>query len=421
MVNEYIISIESLLSTENEEVITGSVEEFAQLLSPIEDHLYVHLDNKTGARYCECHIKAEEFINLSTTDVPLDPDEQPEYRANREIMEDATAFEQMKSDALEGRTFSNIVAEFDTKNDSQHPLKIIGGQHRFIAINDAYEKNIFSNHGVKVYFNLDLEQRLDVQLISNVNIAVSTDLYDRLQETAKGPELRIWCQKAGFLDPGQDFSAKRKLGSAITVRAARSFIMNFYLGQDIDTVKFQDSDTTPILCKTGKPDPDWDNFKAEHPDIWMNQELAEAGKHFMLLDKIQREKIEELREKDRKIPSSYADKALTFSVMNGWAYISGTLQNNETRLQRHYNLPESKGKDPLNSMAMADGRHKSDPENYRGLGTRNNAKERGRLVELFFLQAEKGKGITPKVIDLAIKRYHIKQDLLEARKIEESM
>jgi len=41
---------------------------------------------------------------------------------------------------------------------------------------------------VKVYFGLDSDQRLDVQLISNTVIAVSADLYDRMQETVRGPE-----------------------------------------------------------------------------------------------------------------------------------------------------------------------------------------------------------------------------------------
>ena len=106
------------------------------------------------------------------------------------------------------RTFSNIVAEFDLTTNPEYPIKIIGGQHRYIAIKEAYDASINELHSIKLYFGLDKKQRLDVQLISNVNIAASTDLYDRLQETAQGPELRNWCQEVAFLDPGQDFSAK---------------------------------------------------------------------------------------------------------------------------------------------------------------------------------------------------------------------
>jgi len=64
---------------------------------------------------------------LSTIDVPLDPDEQAEYRANREIAEDHAAYERMKSDALAGRAFSNIVAEFTDNDIPGQPLQIIGG------------------------------------------------------------------------------------------------------------------------------------------------------------------------------------------------------------------------------------------------------------------------------------------------------
>ena len=70
---------------------------------------------------------------------------------------------------------------------------------------------------------------------------------------------------------------------------------------------------------------------------------------------------------------------------------------------------------------MAEGRHKSDPSNYRGLGTRNDAKERGRCVELFHLQAEKGTGITPAIVDAAIKRHFAKQAKLEQLQAEKKV
>jgi hypothetical protein len=397
--------------------VTKAVEEFAKIFDPIEDSLYVLMDARTYAVYCECHVDAEKLLQLSTIDVPLDPDEQPEYRANREIMEDHVAFEQMKSDAKQQRTFSNIVAEFDTSNNPDYPLKIIGGQHRYIAIQEAYKEGIAEHHGLKVYFDLDKDQRLDVQLISNVNIAVSTDLYDRLQETSRGPELREWCQEVGFLDPGQDFSAKRQRGSPITVRAVRSFILNYYLGKEIDPRKFSDVDTTAVICKTGKPDPNWDELRDNEEGIWDDADLKEAAKEFIRLDEAQRAAIE----RSESAPTYYAEKALNFSIMTAWAYVAGILQPNEKRLERHYNLRRAKGKDPLNAGAMAKGRHKSDPENYRGLGTRSNPKERGRCVELFYLQAEKDSGITPSVVDVAIKRYHKKQVEIELREAERKL
>jgi hypothetical protein len=166
------------------------VEEFVQRCAPIEKDIRVFVDKKTDAYYTECHMMAGNLLKLCTIDVPLDPDEQEQYRANREIVEDNVAFEQMKTDAKENRTFSNIVAEYDVTHNPKYPIKIIGGQHRYLAIKEAYAQAINTHHGIKIYFNLNKDQRLDVQLISNTNIAVSTDLYDRLQETAAGPQLR---------------------------------------------------------------------------------------------------------------------------------------------------------------------------------------------------------------------------------------
>ncbi len=393
------------------------------MCQPLEDTLYVFVDTKTGARYCECHLNAKQLLKFSTTNVPLDPDEQAIYRANRDVVEDDVAFEQMKIDAVDGRIFSNIVAEFDLSYEKTYPIKIIGGQHRYIAIKEAFAdaKHVAESHGLKIYFGLNKEQRLDVQLISNTNIATSTDLYDRLQETANGPELRAWCQEVGFLDAGKDFSAKRQRSTPMTVRAIRSFISSYYLGAKTDTAQFENIDTTPILCRTGKPDPDWDKLRKENKNIWSDEGLKKAAKEFVLLDQAQRAFIQTTYKKDPDIPLVYAEKAINFAIMTAWAYIAGILQSNQTRLDRHFDLKNAKGKDPLNAEEMGKGKHKSDPENYRGLGTRNDAKERGRCVELFYFQAESGKGITPGVIDASIKRYYTKQAKLDQLKAEKKV
>src|SRR5208283_491180 len=104
-----------------------------------------------------------------------------------------------------------------------------------------------------------------------------------------------------------------------------------------------------------------------------------------------------------------------------WAYTAGLLSDNPIRLDRHYGLSQKTGRDPLNSSALAKGSHKTDPENYRGLGTRTDAKERGRLVELFFLQADKGDGISPALVQVAIAKYHAKQGQLEVLKLQKAL
>jgi hypothetical protein len=65
---------------------------------------------------------------------------------------------------------------------------------------------------------------------------------------------------------------------------------------------------------------------------------------------------------------------------------------------------------------LVKGRHKTDSDQYRGLGYRTDAKERGRFVELFFLQAEDGSGITKGNINVGIMKYHAKQAQLEVEK-----
>ena len=184
------------------------IQKFLDIFEPVEraDVLHVFVDARTSAIYSECHITADKLVPLSTTDVPLDPEDQAEYRANRDIVADHAAFGVMKEDAKQRRSFSNIVTEFTTEFDAEHPLKIIGGQHRFEAIRESQAGGVNEPHGIKVYFGLTPEQRLDAQLISNTVIAVPTDLYDRMQETMRGPELREWCQLVDcLLDIASDF------------------------------------------------------------------------------------------------------------------------------------------------------------------------------------------------------------------------
>ena len=71
-------------------------------------------------------------------------------------------------------------------------------------------------------------------------------------------------------------------------------------------------------------------------------------------------------------------------------------------------------KNPLNAKVLAKAKHKTDPENYRGLGTRTDVKDRGRLAELFFFQAEKGSGITKELTTAAVAKYYAKLALIEA-------
>lgn len=390
--------------------------EFLRAFDPLEgNQVLILTDSRTGAKYCECHVKASKLIPLGTTDVPLDPEDQADYRANRELVENAPAFARMIEDAKGGRSFSNIVAEWATDFDKEHPLKIIGGQHRFEAIQSALAAGRDEYHGIKVYFDLNMDQRLDVQLISNTNIAISGDLFDRMHETAMGPELRDWAQSVGLLEKGQDFADRRSRGGPISVQQARTFILNYHSGKGIDAKKFDLTETTPDLCASGQHDDDWEKLRANQPDMWKDEGLLRAGAEFANLVKAQREACGKANPKP---PFDHFEKAMNSAILAAWAYVSGILHNNENRLKRHYALSGAAGKDPLNASALAKGRHKTDPENYRGLGYRTDAKERGRLTELFYAQAEDGTGIAKAKIDVAIAKYHAKQAVLEVQKLE---
>lgn len=377
--------------------------------------LHIFTDGKSGARFCECHVLASKLIPAATTDVPLDPEEQAEYRANRELVTDAAAFARMKEDAAEGRVFSNIVAEYTSEFDAEHPIKIIGGQHRFEAIKLALEKGIDGYHGLKVYLNLNTDQRLDVQLISNTNIGISSDLYDRMQETFKGPELRNWCQKGGLLEAGKDFADRGGRGRQISVQTARTFIINYFRGKGVDPHKFDTTDTTPFLSPSGGDDSVWNDLRANTPNLWKEAGLDKAALEYAKLAKAQRDAF---ANSSPKPPVDYPEKTTNAAVMSAWAYIAGMLYNNPVRLQRHYDLANATGRDPLNAAALAKGRHKTDPANYRGLGYRTDTRERGRLVELFYLQAEDGKGITKNSIDVAIAKHHAKLASLDVQKAQ---
>ncbi len=397
------------------------VEQFVTTLDPVEnDKLLLFRDDCTGAIFAECHIAADTMLQHSTDDVPLDPEGSGEYRANRQLVDDHVAFKQMEADALKGRSFSNFVCEF-VPGDPK-PLKIIGGQHRYNAVKGALDGGVNVIHGVKVYFGLTKDQRLDVQVISNTNITVSKDLLDRMYETIAGSELRQWCQRANLLGKGEDFADKRKRGSPISVSAARNFVVNFYAGKKAAEGDFSQTNTTPISIKSGIQNPgDWDQVKKEHPDLWTDAALLKAAREYALLRQAQEDAYLDKSGKPQSGTADFRDKANNMAIVVAWAYTAGLLQSNATRLQRHYDLRNAAKSDPLKAAVLAKARHGTDADNYRGLGYRTDPQERGRLVELFWLQAEKGGGITSKMVEVALEAYHAKHAVLRHKKLAEAL
>jgi hypothetical protein len=168
---------------------------------------------------------------------------------------------------------------------------------------------------------------------------------------------------------------------------------------------------------TGSQDAEWEALRKKTPPIWQDAGLKRAGEAFAALIVAQRKAFAGSKKGNKPRPD-FPEKALNPAIIASWAYVAGALHGNETRLKRHYGLVNVTSHDPLNATALASGKHRTDPPNYRGLGYRTDAKERGRLTELFFLLSEKGDGITKKNIEVAIAKYHAKQAMLEVEKAE---
>ena len=190
--------------------------------------------------------------------------------------------------------------------------------------------------------------------------------------------------------------------------------MNYLKGKEVIDSEFDTQKTIPIIADTGGTDEEWEKIRNTR-NLWKDQGLKRMGNEFSKLISAQNNFFK------NKQNSEFSEKAQSYSVIAAWAFTAGVLHNNKVRLQRHYDLSNTTGTDPLNAAMLAKGRHKTDPENYRGLGTRTDVKDRGRLVELFFLQAEKGIGITKQLVELAIQKFHAKEAVLKVRELENKL
>lgn len=373
-------------------------------------------DKKSGGYYVVCHLESSLLASKSDTDAVLDPTDSEEYKLNRNIYTDNFAYRRMQKDALDGRSFEDIVIEYDTSYRPNTPLKVFGGQHRINAIKESVRKHVSTVHGVRVYFDLDANQKLEIATVNNTSIAVANDLLDRMQEDSLGPDLRDWCQSVGLLDDQQNFADKRSPEGVPTVRIARSLILNFYEGS---SAKLKDIHT-PTVCKSG-PGVDEKYLKVREHINWADPELKKMGQQFARLHKLQRDRVLGRSEESH---IEFANKATHPSVAASWAYAAGLLRkNNADGLAAHYALADSVGKkvedDPLNAAALLAARLKGvDPDTYRGLGSRISAHELGRMLEVFILQATKARkrGINLKLANAAIQSYEAKKAHMAADK-----
>ena len=398
-------------------VVVQKAEEFLSVFEPYEIKNGLRpvlcFDKKSGAFYLLCHLDGRTLASRCDLRASLDSsdDDDQIYKLNRDITEYKAAYQVMEQDAIDGRSFEDLVIGYDTSYRDKQPLKVYGGQHRITAITKALEEGVNELHGTRVYLSLSRQQKVEIAIINNTSIAVSNDLLDRMREQLIGSELRDWCQSVGLLGRGEDFADSRS-PTVPTVRVARTLIVNFYRGMNA-----RDDDLhQPIICKSGGVDEGY--WEVRKQVDWSDEALTTMGKQFARLHKSQREMVIG-REKDSY--AEFARKALSWSVAASWAYATGLFQRNPEYLQNHYSLPDavSPPDDPLNAKALSDARHKiTDPDTYRGLGTRSSANELGRMLEVFLVQATKAsrRGITKKLANAAIQSYEAKRATYEADK-----
>ncbi len=410
------IIVPAILGKKNAGLIS-KIEDFLKKYSTSEireggSHL-IYLDPESGASYILCHLEAKTLVNGADLDAVLDPREGEEYKLNRDIYTDNQAYKIMEKDAINKRVFEDIVVEFDDSYRPHRPFKVFGGQHRVQAISEALKKGTSESHGIRVYFNLNVEQRVNIAVANNTAIAVSNDLLDRMQEDFAGGSLREWCQTVGILKDRQNFSDKRDPEGIPTVRVARTLVVNYFRGKEAQD---QQDHPYPIVCASGKPDENYSRLRKGM--VWDDLGLKRMGEEFAKLHRTQRECVLG-REEDRY--TEFANKCIHPCVAASWAFAAGYLQGKPEALKAHYGLRGvvDSPKDPLNAGDLSDARLKDvDPDTYRGLGARISEGELGRMLEVFLLQAEAAqkKGITKKLANAAIQSFEAKKAQRRAAK-----
>jgi len=373
--------------------VEGAVNQFIKRVSPIELHhdmpIIIFQDGVKGSYYVKCSLLADDATTLCDLNAKLDVKNPESYRANRELLLKHETYRKMESDSFNGREFNDIIVEYNIEYNPEAPLKVWGGQHRISAIKTSGIK-MNRYHGFRIYFDLSKEQRTEVALISNTNIAVSNDTFDRMiEETMFGNALRDWCQTVGFLIKEEDFPDTGSRSEKITVKRARSFIVNFYMGKEKGRqLRLEELDRNvyePYLAATGVTLDSQYNAIINDNDILKDTSLVEAGKKFFALHNAQYVAVKSGSNNTK----AFRNKALIESVLTGWSYVAGLLQEHIDRLGNHYRIPKTTGKipDPLNAEEMSKFKHDQDPPTYRGLGTRSSLKDRQRIAQLFLAKS----------------------------------
>ncbi|MGB5933407.1 MAG: hypothetical protein WBH57_10130, partial [Anaerolineae bacterium] len=401
-------------ATEDQRV-RDEVQTFLREVETLEKRLgapiVIYQDGPMGSYYIKCSIPASDVCPLLDLDARLDPASPDSYRANRELLLAHHTYKRMRQDAERGREFNDIIVEFSKEYSLDKPLKVWGGQHRVKAIQEAFQSTAISRlHGFRIYFRLSKEQRTELALISNTNIAVSNDLFDRLQEeTLVGTGLRDWCCRIGLLKPEEDFPDRAAGAERITVKRARTFIVGFFEGRvkgaSLAEEQLEENIYEPSLCESGPSlDPKYADLVEKYGSkIWTDEGLLQAGKAFAEPHEAQRASVKSNPAISNR--KSFQNKALTESVLAGWSYVAGLLQAHPQRLANHLRIPKVTRSipDPLNAKEMSTFQHQTDQRTYRGLATRSSLKERQRMAQVFLARSrESGLALKRELLDQGV-------------------
>jgi hypothetical protein len=409
---ELVFSSDAERNTEVEKNVSEFFEQIETRESKTGSMITICQDGKSRSYYVNCSIFTNVVFSLLDLDARLDPNIETSFRANRELLLKHNTYIRMRQDTEKGREFNDIIVEYNKEYSPDKPLKVWGGQHRSKAIQEAFQASSISRyHGFRVYFCLSKEQRTELALISNTNIAVSNDLFDRLQEeTFVGTELREWCWKIGLFKSTEDFPDKASASEKISVRLARTFILNYFFGKEkgekLNENELDKNVYEPYLCESGASlDPKYEKIINKYgQEIWSDGRLIAAGKAFSRLHHAQQEAVRNSSGKIKNL-KGFRNKALLPSVLAGWSFVAGLLQSHPQRLKNILQIPKTSKKilDPLNADGMSNFRHDSDPSTYRGLGTRSDLKDRQRMAQVFLAKsAYPDKPLDQSFIDQAV-------------------
>lgn len=390
-------------------------------------------DGVNGSFFTVCHVPAHvlaETLDLDAVSDPEDP-ESEDYKLNRELRTDTRVYAVMETDAFNGRPFFDLTIEWNPDYRSDQPLKVIGGQHRAKAIMTSVEREhqLERLHGIRVYFDLDIDKRAELYRISNTLIDISSALLDRITEQQLvGSTSRTWCQEAGLLEPQQDFADRVAGEDRFTVQLLRCLAVNFFRGQEFEDPIDESLHDRVYVPRSGGdvPDAEYKRMLETRPDIWPDQAFQEMGRSFAVLHRTQLQSCASALDRHRELRGiAFRYKAFTPAIAASWAYAAGLLQRDRARLNRLYALPteydRSTCPDPLNAKQMSVTRHETaDEVTYRGLGTRQSLRDRQRLVELFLLVTlpEYRNTITKELLQAAV---HSQVEKVQEREMERAI